>query len=213
MRHFPFRVAAYGRSFARIRPLFSRPAMLSLAALACFVFSASAARAQTRYHVDAATSHVGFHLGGFHDVNGVFKVTSGHITFQKSSGKMSGDVVVSAASGHSGNSARDKKMRRQELHVHKFPHVSFKPTGFTGTLHKSGDSSIKVHGLFTLVGKPHKITVPMKVDIAGNQCTAKGTFTLPYVQWGMKDPTMLFLKEAKDVKIDVTLKGTLSEGK
>ncbi len=70
-----------------------------------------------------------------------------------------------------------------------------------------------MHGTFTLIGKPHAIVVPMTVEVSGNQCAAHGIFTLPYVSWGMKQPSMMFMKEAKDVKIDVTFEGTLSEGK
>ena len=211
MHSFPFRVPALRRSATRL--YLSRQSLLSLAALACFAFAVSAAHAQSQYHIDAAKSQVQFNLGGFHEVNGVFQITSGNITFDTSSGQMSGDVVVSAASGNSGDTARDKVMKSKELHVRKFPEITFQPKHFTGTLNHSGDSTIQVHGLFTLIGKPHEIVVPMTVQVNGNQCTAKGTFTLPYVSWGIKDPTMLFMKEAKTVKIDVTFEGTLSEGK
>lgn len=208
MHLFPFGFSARRRSGAA-----SRHAMLSLALVACFAFAVSGAHAQTQYQINPAKSQVQFNLGGFHEVNGIFKVTSGDITFDKSSGKMSGDIVVGASTGDSGDSARDKVMKKNELHVSKFPEVSFAPSLFTGTLNASGASSLQVRGLFTLMGKPHQIVVPMTVLVSGNQCTAKGTFTLPYVSWGMKQPSMMFMKEAKDVKIDVTFEGTLSEGK
>lgn len=187
--------------------------MLSLAALSCFAFTASAALAQSDFQINPANSKVEFNLGGFHEVNGVFSVTSGNVTFDKSSGKMSGSIVVSAASGNSDNSARDKTMKKSELRVKKFPQITFAPSHFTGTLNAAGASTIQVHGLFSLIGKAHQIVVPMTVQIHGNQCTAAGTFTIPYVSWGMKQPSMMFMKEAKDVKIDVTFEGTLSEGK
>lgn len=206
---FPFRVSAP----SRVRAASSRRVLFSLAAAACLFFAATAARAQTQYQINPAKSKVLFNLGGFHEVNGIFRVTSGQITFHKTTEKMNGKVVVSAASGNSGDSARDKVMRKHELHVKKFPQITFAPTEYTGTLKPSGTSTLQVHGTFTLIGKPHEIVVPMTVQIHGNQCTAKGTFTLPYVTWGMKQPSMMFLKEAKDVKIEVTFQGTLSKGK
>lgn len=209
MHLFPFRVSARRRSGGAAL----RRAMLSLGALACFVLTACAAHAQSDFHINPANSKVEFNLGGFHEVNGVFSVTSGNITFDTSSGKMSGSIVVSAASGNSDNTARDKTMKKSELHVKKFPQIIFAPSQFTGTLNASGASTIQVHGLFTLIGKAHPIVVPMSVQIHGNQCTAAGTFTIPYVSWGMKQPSMMFMKEAKDVKIDVTFEGSLSEGK
>jgi len=209
MHFFPLRVSGSSRSSVAVlrRPLFS------LAVLACLAFAASVAHAQTQYQINPAKSKVAFDLGGFHEVNGLFDVTSGQITFDKKTGKMSGNIVVSAASGNSGDSARDKVMRKNELHVSKFPQITFAPSQFTGTLSSSGESTLQVHGTFTLIGKPHEIVVPMTVQVSGNWCTAKGTFTLPYVSWGMKQPSMMFMKEAKDVKIDVTFEGTLSEGK
>jgi polyisoprenoid-binding protein YceI len=171
----------------------------------------SAAMAQTSWSIDPAKSQVQFSLGGFHEVNGFFKVSRGEVHFDRKSGAMSGLITVEAASGNSGNNARDHKMKGDELHAGKFPSITFAPTQFTGFLKDQGESSIQVHGLFTLIGKPHSIAVPMTVTITGNQCVAKGSFTIPYVQWGMKDPTMMFMKEAKDVTINLTLQGTLTK--
>lgn len=169
------------------------------------------ASAQTRYTINPAKSQVQFSLGGFHDVSGVFKVGSGEITFNRQSGAMTGSIVVEANTGNSGNNARDKKMKGDELHASKFPTITFAPTQYTGILNPSGQSSIQVHGVFTLIGKPHTITVPMTVTVNGTQCTAKGSFTVPYVSWGMKDPTMMFMKEAKDVTVNLTFQGTLAQ--
>jgi polyisoprenoid-binding protein YceI len=180
-------------------------------AIALLGATSSSANAQTRYSINPAKSQVQFSLGGFHDVNGFFKVGSGDITFNPKSGAMTGSIVVEAGSGNSGDNARDKKMKGDELHAGKFPSITFAPTQYTGTLNPSGQSNIQVHGVFTLIGKPHTIIVPMTVTINGTQCTAKGSFTVPYVNWGMKDPTMMFMKEAKDVTIDLNFQGTLAQ--
>ncbi|MFZ1085299.1 MAG: YceI family protein, partial [Terracidiphilus sp.] len=74
----------------------------------------------------------------------------------------------------------------------------------------SGVSSIQVTGVFTLHGTPHDLTVPMQISIDGTKLTAKTHFTVPYVQWGLKDPSIFILKVAKVVEIDLTLEGRLS---
>jgi polyisoprenoid-binding protein YceI len=173
------------------------------------VMCGAAMAQQTSFHIDPAQSKVQFSLGGFHEVNGFFQIGSGDIQFDRKTGAMSGLISVQAGSGNSGNSARDKKMKNDELHAGKFPAITFAPTQFTGMLKDAGESTIQVHGTFTLIGKSHPIVVPMTVTIHGNQCVAKGSFVVPYVEWGMKDPTMMFMKEAKDVKIDLTFQGTL----
>jgi hypothetical protein len=50
----------------------------------------------------------------------------------------------------------------------------------------------------------------MQVHIDGANITAKGSFLVPYVKWGLKDPSIMILKVAKEVHIDLELSGTLS---
>jgi len=47
----------------------------------------------------------------------------------------------------------------------------------------------------------------MQIHIDGNSLTAKTHFVVPYVQWGLKDPSVFLLKMAKEVDIDLTLAG------
>jgi polyisoprenoid-binding protein YceI len=191
-------------------PGFSRPRMLLMALGIAVLLAPAFATAQSRYHIDPGTSQVQFSLGGSHEVNGQFHVSSGDLSFDPKTGAMKGIVLVEAGSGSSDNKSRDKKMRNDELKADMFPTITFSPTHFDGTLADSGDSNLQVEGTFTLIGQSHAITVPMAVHIDGNECTAKGEYTIPYVAWGMKDPSMFLFKEAKDVKIDLTFHGTLS---
>jgi hypothetical protein len=50
----------------------------------------------------------------------------------------------------------------------------------------------------------------MQIHIDGTSLTAKTHFKVPYVQWGLKDPSIFVLKVAKEVDIDLTLVGSLS---
>jgi len=52
--------------------------------------------------------------------------------------------------------------------------------------------------------------VPMQIHIQDATCTAKTHFIVPYVKWGLKDPSVFILKVAKEVEIDLTLTGHLS---
>lgn len=186
-----------------------RAAAMSLTCLAGAAL-ATPAIAQMTYTIQPAKSQVQYSLKGFHDVAGHFAVSDGTITFNRSTGAMSGTVDVAAASGNSGEPARDKKMDKDQLKVKKFPTIVFAPMKYTGTLNKTGSSTVQVEGTFTLLGKAHAITVPMTVDINGTECTAKGSFVIPYVQWGVKDPSNFLLHMDKQVKIDLAFDGTLS---
>jgi polyisoprenoid-binding protein YceI len=119
-------------------------------------------------------------------------------------------VVVAAGSGNSGDQGRDKKMNSDVLDVARFAEISFVSRNYQGTIAASGDSSIQVTGVFTLHGTPHDLTVPVRIHIDGTTLTAKTQFPVPYVQWGLKDPSIFVLKVAKVVDIDLTLVGSLS---
>ena len=143
-------------------------------------------------------------------VNGTFHVQSGSIEFDHNDPKMSGVITVIAGSGKTGNDSRDKKMNKDVLKVEQHATVSFEPKTYAGNIATAGDSTIQVTGIFTLLGTPHEITVPMLVHLDGANATAKGHFRVPYIQWGLKDPSFLIWKADKDVAIDLNLVGTIS---
>ena len=170
-----------------------------------------AASAQQSLTVDPTASSVAFALTGTgHEVHGTFHVTSGTVQFDRNALKMSGSIVVSAASGDSGDKGRDKNMHTQVLDVEHYADVTFQPQSYQGSIAPSGDSAIQVSGSFTLHGTSHDITVPMQIHIDGTHLTAKGTFVVPYVKWGLKDPSVFILKVAKEVHIDLNLAGAIS---
>jgi hypothetical protein len=100
-------------------------------------------------------------------------------------------------------------MTNDELKAASYKSVIFAPSRFTGTFADSGDSTLQVHGVFTLLGTAHEIDVPMQVQVNGKQVHAVGKFSVPYVQWGLKDPSTLMLRVKKEVLIDLSLSGTL----
>jgi polyisoprenoid-binding protein YceI len=180
-------------------------------ALPFFFLLAAAATAQPRvFKVDPMGSEVSFELGAtLHSVKGIFKVQNGSIDFDAAASKISGIVIVSAGTGDTGDDGRDDKMKKEVLDVSRFTEISFAPASFTGTLAPAGDSSIQVSGKFTLHGTPHDLTVPMQVHIEGSRLTAKTTFSVPFVKWGLKDPSNFMIKVKKEVEVHLTLTGVV----
>jgi polyisoprenoid-binding protein YceI len=163
------------------------------------------------FAVNPNASQIAFSLGGnFHHVEGTFHVQSGSIDFDRGVQSIAGSVVVAAGSGNSGDPSRDRNMNTAVLDVARFADISFVPRSYQGTIAASGDSTLQVSGVFTLHGAAHELTVPMQIHIDGANLTAKTRFTIPYVQWGLKDPSIFILKVAKEVDIDLTLVGRLS---
>lgn len=186
--------------------------MKSFAALALAVFFAPAAFAQHQtFVVNPNASQVTMTLKTTHEiVTGAFHVHTGSVEFERDAPAMSGLVVVAAGSGKTGNDSRDRKMNKDILKVGQYAAISFAPKTYSGTIAPSGDSTIEVTGIFTLLGTPHQIAVPMQVHLAGSAATAKAHFVVPYVQWGLKNPSFLIWKAENDVAIDLELAGTIS---
>jgi polyisoprenoid-binding protein YceI len=179
-------------------------------ALALLFAPAALAQHQT-FAVNPDASEVKMTLKTTHEVvNGTFHIQSGSIEFDRSNPKMSGSVTVLAGSGKTGNDSRDKKMNKDILKVDQYTTVSFAPKTYTGTIAPSGDSTIQVNGVFTLLGNPHDLTIPIRIHMDGSKATAKAQFVVPYVQWGLKNPSFLILKAENDVALDLNLVGQVS---
>ena len=122
-------------------------------------------------------------------------------------------VIVAAGSGKTGNDSRDKKMNKDILKVDQFATVSFAPKVYTGTIAGSGDSTIQVSGVFTLLGMPHDLTIPVQIHLDGSKAAVKGQFIVPYVQWGLKNPSFLIWKAENSVAVNINLAGAVSTGR
>jgi polyisoprenoid-binding protein YceI len=198
-----------------LRQIKMKKRFLPLLAALTLVLGTVLARSASAQHevlsVSPNASSINFTLGGSaHTTEGTFHVQRGSVEFDPKAAIISGLVVVSAGSGKTGNDARDKKMWEQVLDVPHFADITFAPKSYQGMIATSGDSRIQVTGVFTLHGEGHEITVPMQLHFDGGTCTAKTHFVVPYVKWGLKDPSIFILKVAKEVEVDLSLTGQLS---
>lgn len=186
--------------------------MKLFAGFALAVLLAPAALAQRQaFVVNPDQSEVKMTLKTTHElVTGVFRVQSGSIEFDERTPKMAGLITVVAGSGKTGNGSRDKKMNKDVLRAEQYATVSFEPKSYAGSIAPSGDSTVQVTGIFTLLGTPHEILIPVLIHLDGGSATATAHFVVPYVQWGLKNPSFLIWKADDDVAIDLNLAGTIS---
>ena len=158
----------------------------------------------TVLELDPAQTRVEFTLGDLlHTVHGSFQLKRGSIKFDTGSGKAAGELVVDAASGSSGSGARDHRMNTNILESVLFPDIVFRPDLIEGKLAHEGPSQVQLHGMFSIHGAGHELTIPLAVEASGGQFTASGHFVVPYVKWGMKNPSTLILRVSDKVQIDI----------
>jgi hypothetical protein len=50
----------------------------------------------------------------------------------------------------------------------------------------------------------------MQIHMDGSKTTARAHFVVPYVQWGLKNPSFMFWKAENDVAVDLNLVGHIS---
>jgi len=185
----------------RLRQILTVVAMLPVAHIA----SAQA------FTLDAQHTTINFTLGDvLHTVRGTFRLKQGSVALDPPSGKFAGEIVVDARSGESGSGMRDRKMHREVLESDRYPDITFRPDHVEGALSPQGKSSVRVHGIFTMHGTDHELTVPAEVEISPDHWAATLHFAVPYAKWGLKNPSTLFLRVSESVDIDLIAIGNVS---
>ena len=160
--------------------------------------------------IDSSASKVRWELSGnLHTVHGTFQITRGKVGFDPSNGTASGEIVVDAKTGESGNDSRDKKMHKDVLESAKYGEIVFHPDRVEGKVSLAGSSTVQIHGMFDIHGSKHELTLPMQMELAADHWKGSGKFTVPYSEWGMKNPSNFFLKVDSSVSVEIEMSGTL----
>jgi polyisoprenoid-binding protein YceI len=138
-----------------------------------------------------------------HTVHGTFKLKSGTFRFDPATHRAGGEIIVDVQSGDSGNKSRDKRLHKEVLESEKYPEAVFTPDRYDGEITSEGDSKIEMHGTFRVHGEEHEMTVPADIHKQGGTYTSDSHFVIPYVKWGMKNPSTLLLKVEDKAQMDV----------
>jgi polyisoprenoid-binding protein YceI len=168
------------------------------------------AAAESTVELDPARTTINFTLADvLHTVHGTFQLKRGSITFDSSTGKASGEMVVDVASGDSGNGTRDKRMHKEILESARYPEAVFTVNRVSGELARRGVSELQVQGTFQIHGASHDVTLHFRVDANGSEVASSTGFTIPYVQWGMKNPSNFLLRVSDKGEVSIPAVGRL----
>jgi polyisoprenoid-binding protein YceI len=160
--------------------------------------------------LDPAQSKVHFNVdSSLHTVHGTFNLKSGTVHFDSETGKAGGEVIVFATSGDSGNNGRDARMHKEILETAKFPDAVFHPAQVEGKVAASGASDVQLRGTFTLHGADHDITAQVHAELSGDHWKGTAKFEVPYVAWGIKNPSNFLLKVKKIVNVELEMSGAM----
>jgi polyisoprenoid-binding protein YceI len=164
--------------------------------------------------LDPAQSKVHFTVDStLHTVHGTFNLKSGTLHFDPQTGIAGGEIVVYATSGDSGSSSRDARMHKEILQTAKYPEAIFRPAQIEGQVAPSGASDVKLRGVFSLHGADHEVTALVHADLTADHWTGTGKFDVPYVSWGIKDPSNFLLKVKPVVNVELEMFGAVNSAK
>ena len=160
------------------------------------------------FDLDKAQTNIKFTLADvLHTVHGAFQLKKGFIRYDPANGKAGGEVIVDVASGDTGGGGRDRKMHKEVLESDRFPVAVFTPMSVDGHFAAQGTSDLEVHGLFQIHAASHELTLRAHVEANGDHLTAALTSELPYTQWGIKNPSTLFLRVSDKVELEIRATG------
>jgi polyisoprenoid-binding protein YceI len=166
---------------------------------------------ETVFDLDASRTEVNFTLAAMlHSVHGAFHLRSGTIRYDPSTGKASGEVIVDVASGATGNPARDRKMHADVFESSRFPEAVLTPMSIEGRYSPAGTSDLQVVGILRIHGAAHEMKLSAHVEFEGDRWTAVLHGEVPYVEWGLANPSTFFLRVSDRVQLEIRATGRRS---
>ena len=104
-------------------------------------------------------------------------------------------------------------MHKEILQTQKYPDAIFRPKQIEGKVARDGASDVKLHGLMLLHGSEHEVVALVHAEVEGDRWKGRAKFEVPYVEWGIKDPSNWLLKVKPVVNIELDMAGTATGAK
>jgi polyisoprenoid-binding protein YceI len=173
---------------------------------------ASVLRGETvTFELDPKATTIEFTFGAtLHTVDGTLRAKEGTVRVDTETGAASGRIVLDATSAQTGNDRRDRKMHEKILESQRYPEMVFDIERLSGKLNPLGSSEIELHGTLEMHGTRRPIALPTTVISDGKTVTGTGTLILPYLEWGLPDPSVFILRVEKEVRVTVKAAGRIS---
>jgi len=186
--------------------------VLALVAGSALAALAPAARAET-FELQPQETRVAFTLGAtLHTVHGTLRARRGSVRFDPATGAASGEIVLDAASAETGNASRDRDMHGKILESARYPEIVWRIDRVEGFPRgEAKGARVTLRGSLAIHGASHPLSTTAEVAVGPDRrVTATAAFAVPYVAWGMKDPSTFVLRVDKEVGVLVRTAGRLA---
>ena len=191
----------------------SRALRCALVALGLVPTAAAApARAgEQALRLDPDATTIAFSLGAtLHSVEGTIRLVSGEIRFDPVTGAASGEIVVDARSAGTGLDSRDREMHDEVLESAGHPRIVFRAGALRVVRRDAAGAVVELAGTLELHGETRPWKLPAKLVFDGDRVRIESNFRLPYVDWGLRDPSAFLLRVDRFVDVRVASEGRLA---
>lgn len=171
----------------------------------------AAAAGTLTLHLDPAGSSASFTLDAtLHTVHGELGPASGDIAFDPDGSMAGGEVVIDLTGADTGNGRRDNKMHEKILETDRFPSSTLRVEriNLPRPIHQ-GRNELQLMGELTLHGDAHEVSLPAVAELDGDRVTATAWIDVPFVDWGLDDPSFFVLRVGKTVRVEIQASGRL----
>jgi polyisoprenoid-binding protein YceI len=181
-------------------------------ALALSLWLAAPAAAEPyRLTLDPAATEIAFTLGAtLHTVRGNFALASGEVAFDPDTGAASGEVRVDARSGDTGIDRRDRVMHEEVLDSPRHALLVLLPERLEVTRRDADALAGRLFAQMEVRGERH----PLTLDFEGTRRAGAGEvrlrFDVPWLAWGLPDPSNVVLRVDEVIAVEVTTRGALA---
>ena len=171
------------------------------------------AAAPLTFELDPNATRVEFTFGAtLHTVDGTLRAKEGRVRLDPEANAASGRFVLDATSAQTGVARRDRKMHEKILESQIYPKIVFEAQRLSGQLNPVGRSQVELHGVLELHGTKRPMDMTVVANSDGTRVTGTGTMIVPYLDWGLQDPSFFILRVEKEVRVTIHAVGRLTAG-
>lgn len=162
--------------------------------------------------LDPAATEISFTLGArLHTVRGSFALVTGALAFDPDSSAASGEIRVDARSGDTGIDRRDRVMHEEVLDSAHHPLLVFRPERIDVLERRPDALAGRLFGRFEVRGVSHPLALTFEGTRTGERAAVTVRFEVPWVAWGLPDPSNAILSVDDKLAVEVRTSGTLNE--
>jgi polyisoprenoid-binding protein YceI len=181
-----------------------------VALVGIFASVASLGAAERTLRLDPATTTIRFRVKArAHQVLGTMPLVNGELRFDPETGTASGEIVMDPARAETGVQMRDRTMREEVFEVDRYPLLVFRPQRVAGEVPDEGLGRVQLEGTLAIHGSEHALTLPVALEATAEGIRASTTFSIPYVEWGMRNPGNAMLRVSDTVEVKIETSGVL----